>query len=114
MPARIDLVLYQNNAETIAITVVQEQGGAPQDLTGKTLRMLIKPTQNTPDADPSVVVLSSSGGSPAIVITSATGGTATVTVPASDLANFELAWWRLDVVEDQKTVMYGSFTVQPV
>ena len=107
-------MLYQGNAESLAATVIDEESFVPTDLTAKTIHVLIKPSQSTADSDGSVVTLSSGGIAPAITITDVEGGKLTVTFTPTVLAVAALAWWRMDVVEDHKTILYGDFTVMAV
>jgi hypothetical protein len=109
---RKDLTVFQANNEGLDLAITDETSGAAQDLTAKTLHLLIKTSQLTADSDMTTITLTSAGLNPPIVIdTDPVTGLATVTIPYSDLTGAANLWWRLDVVEDHKTVFYGDFTV---
>lgn len=103
------LTLAEFNDMTIDFAVTAN--GAPYNLTGMVLNLLLKSAAGTPDS--SALILSSSGGSPAITITSPTGGLATAQIPNADLDIESYNFYRLDVVNgsaQQQTTVYGSIT----
>jgi len=110
MAARVELVVYENNDETIDLAVTTVDGD-PYDLTDANLELLIKPAADTPDDGPGVVVLSTGTGE--ITITDAEGGAATAEVSRSHLAVPGTRVWRVDVVRpgSRRTAMYGPFHV---
>jgi hypothetical protein len=112
--SRIDLELLQGNDETLNLTVTNEESDAPVDLTGKTLNLLIKKSQVTPDSDPSTVTLSSGGVSPAISIPVPASGQAIAQIASTLLLISGSYWWKLNVVEDVKTAGYGIWKVVPL
>lgn len=109
MAARVELVVYENNDETIDLAVTTVDGD-PYDLTGANLELLIKPA-DTPDDGPGVVVLSTGTGE--ITITDAAGGAATAEVSRTALADPGTRVWRVDVVRpgSRRTAMYGPLHV---
>lgn len=108
MPSRRELALLQRNTETVRLTILDEDTGTPQDLTGVTVEVYVKPSAETDDDDPSVTLLTAVAQSPA------SAGIATLTVPADVLAAAGESWWRVDCVagDSRKTAMYGPFIVR--
>lgn len=112
MPRKLAQTLNQGNDEPLLGTVIDEDGGLPEDLSGVTLNMYIKPTRQTADTDGSVTKLSTSTGE--ITIVSAPAGTYRVEVPDSVLSVAGLRWYRVDAVSgtDVRTVVYGPLRVR--
>lgn len=108
----MQLIMVQNNDETITITVtdpsqpLQAGGPAPFDLTGATVKFIRKATQSTPDTDPSFKSYTATVSSP-------TTGVATVSIPATDNGVAGTTWWRVDVIKASKTLSpnYGPLLV---
>jgi hypothetical protein len=113
VPTRRELVLLQRNDETVRLNITQDDTGDPQDLTGVTVEVFIKPNAETADDDDAVTVLSTATS--AIVIDPpGSDGIAILTVPAEVTATAGESWWRADcvVAGDRKTAMYGPFIVR--
>ena len=110
MPVRSNLTLYEANPEKASITILKEDDGLAQNLTGATIETYVKPTASTADADGSVVKLSTATGE--IVVVSAAAGTATITFPATLGAGTK--WWRTDVIisGQRKTCVFGSLYIE--
>lgn len=113
MPDRRELVLLQRNTETVELTFTQEDGGAPQDLTGVTVEVYVKPSAETAD-DAATTTLTSGPDGGIVIDPPASDGLAVMTVPAELTATAGESWWRADCVVDgaRKTAMYGPFIVR--
>jgi hypothetical protein len=91
------LTLVDNSDPLVDITVTQN--GAPYDLTGATVEIIVKHTADTPDAN-ALFKLSSTGTSPKITIASGTGGTATADFTGKlDNLVGRVLWYRLNVIK---------------
>ena len=112
MPSRRELVLLQRNDETVRLNITQDDTGDPQDLTGVTVEVFIKPNAETDDDDAAVTVLSTPDD--IVIDPPSTDGIAILTVPAEVTATAGESWWRADCViaGDRKTAMYGPFIVR--
>ncbi|WUI02096.1 hypothetical protein OHR68_09900 [Spirillospora sp. NBC_00431] len=112
MPTRRALTVSQANDETLNGTVLDDEG-APLDLTGVTLEMLLKPTAETDDADPSVVKLSTGSG---ITVSAPLTGAYSVAIPDTALTEAGVRWYRVDAVQgtSRKTVVYGPLKVRDI
>ena len=112
MPSRRELVLLQRNDETVRLAITQDDTGDPQDLTGVTVEVFIKPNAETDDDDAAVTVLSTP--TDIAIDPPSTDGIAILTVPAEVTATAGESWWRADcvVAGDRKTAMYGPFIVR--
>jgi hypothetical protein len=109
-----NIVIGQFNDEVEDFSITQN--GSAFNLTGYTLKAYLKTAAGVDDADPSTIVLSSTGGTPAIVVTNATLGTGVITIPHADLgASESITFWRLDVINTatalQNTAIYGQVAV---
>lgn len=113
MPTRRELVLLQRNDETVRLAITQDDTGDPQDLTGVTVEVFIKPNAETDDTDDAVTVLSTAD-SGIVIDPPAAEGIAVLTVPAELTAVAGESWWRVDCVvgDSRKTAMYGPFVVR--
>ncbi len=103
------LTLAEFNDMTIDLAITNN--GAPFNLTGYTVNLLLKAQAGDPDE--SALVFSSGGVSPAITITSASQGLATAQLPNDDLDTEAYNFYRLDVVNSssqQQTTAYGPIT----
>jgi hypothetical protein len=111
MPTRRALTVNQSNDETLTGTVLDEQG-APLNLTGVTLEMLLKPSEATPDDDASVTVLSTTGGG--ITVNAPLTGAYSVAIPDTALTEAGIRWYRVDAVQgtSRKTIVYGPLKVR--
>ncbi|MFE3461385.1 hypothetical protein ACFXKD_27895 [Nocardiopsis aegyptia] len=109
--ARTELILREGNDETLSLTVAEEDGGGPHDLTGATLELLIKTSEDAADSDPSTVLLSSTTSD--ITINSPAAGTATATIDRTHLQQPGTRFWRLDVVRPgtRRTAIYGPLSI---
>lgn len=111
MATRQDLIMYEDNDETVAVTVAPADGGSLAGVTG--LEFILKPDVCESDTDDDTVVLTTAGG--AITITGQTADliTATVAVPRTALADPYSRAWRLDALTTaaRRTAVYGSVTV---
>lgn len=112
MPKQQDIVLNQRNDETLDLAITDEAGAA-ENISGKTVEIRFKPLAATPDTDPSVIVLSSAGGSPAITFTDAANGLATANVPNTNTMSDRYWWWRCDVLAGatRRTAIYGNLKI---
>jgi hypothetical protein len=113
VPTRRELVLLQRNDENVRLNITQDDTGDPQDLTGVTVEVFIKPNAETADDDDAVTVLSTAT-SDIVVDPPGSDGIAILTVPAEVTATAGESWWRADCVVsgDRKTAMYGPFIVR--
>lgn len=113
MPSRRQLVLLQRNNEKVRLDITEEDTGDPQDLTGVTVEVFIKPNAETADDDDAATVLSTATGDITIQPPS-TDGIALLTVPADLTTTAGESWWRADCIVDgfRKTAMYGPFIVR--
>lgn len=111
MPASTVLNLFEGNTDTITLAFAVQATGSAEDLTGKTVEVLFKPSASTPDSDPSVTKLVSPTG---VTITNAAGGLAQFTVPASVVSAPGSTFWRCDVVAsaNRRTAMYGAVVTE--
>jgi len=111
----VNLNFAEFNDISLAVTITSN--GSPLNLTGYTVKMLLKPSAGIVDSDGSVITLSSSGGSPAITITSAVNGQCTVAITHADLQNQTLGFYRIDAVDASaniNTAIYGTITYTPL
>lgn len=106
-----ELTVYELNDEQIGLVITEPDTGTAYDLTGADLEMLLKPSADTPDSDPGVVILSTTGGE--IVVDDAAQGLATVAIARGDLATPGDLVWRVDVVRPgtRRTAVYGPLRV---
>jgi hypothetical protein len=111
VPASTNLSLFEGNTDTITLAITKAADSTAEDLTGKTVEVLFKPTASTADGDPSVTTLVSPTD---ITITDAPGGLAQFTVPAAVVASPGSTFWRCDVVSgaNRRTSMYGSVVTE--
>ena len=111
MPTRRALTVSQANDETLTGTV-RDEDGAPLDLTGVTVEMLLKPTAETADDDASVTVLSTATGE--ITVSAPLTGAYSVAIPDTALTVAGTQWYRVDAVggSSRKTVIYGPLKVR--
>ncbi len=103
------LTLYQRNDETVTVTVTDADSGDPVDLSGADeITMYVKAAPTTEDRDATTYTLSTG-----VTVTDGPGGVCTVAIPAADLANNWLKWWRLDVTADSatRTAAYGKLRI---
>lgn len=111
-----NITVGEFNDELIDVSVTS--GGSAFNLTGYTLKVYLKTASGIDDADPSTVVLSSTGGSPAITVVSAPAGTIQIRIAHADLTDAtNIGFWRLDVIDgsgNQNTAVYGTVTVIPL
>lgn len=112
MPTRRALTVNQSNDETLTGQATETDFGTPLDLTGVTLEMLLKASEATPDDDPGVTTLSTTGGE--ITITDAELGTFEVTIPDTALTEAGIRWYRVDAVAgtSRKTIVYGPLKIR--
>lgn len=112
MPTRRALTVSQANDETLTGQATETDFGSPLDLTGVTLEMLLKASEETPDDDPGVTVLSTATSG--ITITDAALGTFEVTIPDTALTDAGVRWYRVDAVQgtSRKTIVYGPLKVR--
>jgi hypothetical protein len=107
------LQLYELNDEEISLAIVEEDTGTVHDLTDASLELFIKPSADTPDSDPSVVILSSVGPGAPIDITDPPGGLATAYIDRILLGTPGDLVYRVDVVRPgaRRTCVYGPLRV---
>jgi hypothetical protein len=112
MPTRRELVLLQRNNETVRLDITQDDTGTPQDLTGVTVEVYVKPNAETDDTDDAVTLLSTPGD--IVIDPPGTDGIAILTIPAEVTAAAGESWWRADCIvgTSRKTAMYGPFIVR--
>ena len=111
MPTRRALTADQNNDMEYAGTAINDDTREPLDLTGVTLEMLLKPSEQTADDDPSVVTLSTGDG---ITVDAPLTGAYSVTVPDTALTEAGIRWYRVDAIAgtSRKTIVYGPLKVR--
>jgi hypothetical protein len=87
------LEITRGDDETIAIAVTDQDTGAVVDLTGSTLRWMVKSLPGDADA---AALLSKTNGA-GITLTNASQGLATIAVAATDTAALAagMYWWEL-------------------
>lgn len=110
MPRRRALTLYQGDAETLRLTVEDEETGEPTDLTGVTVQMLCKPSKETPDDDDSVIVLSTATGE--IVVDSPITGVCQITAGPTVTADAGVQWHKIQALPGPRTILYGPLTIE--
>jgi hypothetical protein len=105
------LTLYESNDEAVSLAITDPDVGTAYDLTGAEIEFFIKATPDVPDADPSVVILSTTSGE--IVVDDEAGGLATVTINRDHLMIPGDLVWRVDVVRPgtRRTCVYGPLRV---
>lgn len=110
--SNLNLTLRERNDETIFVTITQQPGGTPYDLTGHNMECWIKGAANYPDeADDSRSMSTVTGE---ITIVDPLAGQARIEVPASDLPAPGKQFIRIDVLSadnKRKTAAYGSVTI---
>lgn len=111
MPTRRALTVSQGNDETLNGTVLDDDG-APLDLTGVTLEMLLKPSAETADDDPAVTTLTTTAGD--ITVSAPLTGAYSVAIPDTALTEAGIRWYRVDAVQgtSRKTIVYGPLKVR--
>ncbi len=106
MPRERTLTLFQGNAETLALSLTNDDTGAALDLsTVSDIKLIVKATAG--DTDASGTTLSLLTGEITIV-SPATAGNATVAVPATLTATAGPRWYRVDCLPGPKTAVYGT------
>jgi hypothetical protein len=109
--SRLALTLREINDETVFLTLTKE--GAPFDLTGATVEMVIKKNVVTPDDDPTSFLLSTETGE--ITITDPAAGLATVEISSATVTAIAVKNWafRVDVLigGKRKTAGYGTLNI---
>jgi hypothetical protein len=106
------LTLFEDNDETITLTILPGTSGSLAGVTG--LEFVLKPTDCVSDSSEDALVLTTEpdGG---IVIDSQSADeiTATVTLPAAALADPYDRVWRVDALTgaSRRTAIYGPVTV---
>lgn len=107
----INITLAEFNDEQLAVTVTQSS--APLDLTTATsVDAFFKTAAGVSDTDGSTIKLSSLTSG--VTVTDAGAGDVMVDIPADDLANAGIGFWRLDVVDvdgNRNTAIYGTVTI---
>lgn len=100
----INLSLAEFN--DIALSTTITSGGSALNLTGMTVKMLLKPTAGVVDTDPSVKSVTAT-------IVTPSAGLCTINIPHSDLQSQTLTFYRIDVIDgsgDINTAAYGTVT----
>lgn len=110
MASTIQLRIPRGNTTTRTFTA--SSGNAPLDLTGYSIRVIIKTSEDTSDGDSLTVTESGA-------VVNATAGSFTVPIPGADLPNAETLWWRADAVSEADdtnwfTIVKGPLVVEPV
>ena len=111
MASSVPLSVIQGNDVTVDLSVFEEDGATPQDLTGLTPQLLVKDSQY--DADATATVFTVGAG---LTITNLTLGLLTALLPRTLLAVSTGLWYRLDVADGSgeiTTCIYGPLTVTP-
>lgn len=108
MAVRADLKLLEGNDEVVREVIVDDDNGAPLNITGVTIEFLIKPNDLTSDDADTVTVLSTATGE--IVRTDSAAGVCEVSIPVQQPGTY---WRRLDVIAEdgRKTAIYGPMHV---
>src|SRR4051794_19509839 len=100
---REDLIVFQNKAADLIISLTAPDGSGPYNLTGLTVTLTRKPNRDTPD---------SGGISYSCTVTSPLTGVATVTLPSTDNSAPGVSWYRVDIIgSETKAVKFGRLTV---
>jgi len=100
----INLSLAEFNDIVLSTTVTTS--GSALNLTGMTVKMLLKPTAGILDTDPSVKSVTAT-------IVTPSAGLCTISIPHSDLQSQALTFYRIDVIDgsgDINTAAYGTIT----
>jgi hypothetical protein len=105
------LTVFEGNDESVELAITDPDLSAAYDLTGAEIEFFIKATPDVLDADPSVVILSTTSGE--IVVDDEAGGLATVTIERGHLSTPGDLVWRVDVVRPgtRRTAAYGPLRV---
>jgi hypothetical protein len=85
--------------------------GAALNLTGYTLKAVLKATRNTPDSEGITFAIGTG-----LTVTSTAGGLVTWDIPHADLPDASGLWYRVDVIDASAEVftsLFGNFTVLP-
>lgn len=111
MPASQSLALFEENTDTITVTVTKAADGTPEDITGATIEVFFKTSASMADDDLSTVKASTADSS--VTITDGPNGKAMFNVPADAVASPVSKFWRLDVVNgtSRRTALYGPVTI---
>jgi len=113
MASKVDLELIQGDDPTVTMRITS--GGVAQDLTGKRVELLVKPTRHTADSAEMFRLSSVDGG---ISVTDTVGGEAVADF-TNQLATAGDFWYRAwiadaaDEATDRRTFAYGSLSVIP-
>lgn len=112
MPTRRALTVSQGNDETLTGTATDSDTGDALDLTGVTLEMLLKASEETADDDPGVTTLSTTTGE--ITVAEPLLGAFEVAIPDTALTEAGIRWYRVDAVSgtSRKTIVYGPLKVR--
>jgi hypothetical protein len=97
----------------ITLNVSLTSNGSALNLTGYTVKMLMKPQAGVLDSDARNFILSSGGGTPAITIISAPAGTCNVAIANADVQDQTHTFYRIDAVDPSgniNTCIYGTIT----
>lgn len=105
--SKSNYITPQGDDLNINLVFLQSDGVTPQDITGMTIKLLLKPDKYTQDDDPSVIEVDA-------LIVSAILGTATISMPSSQTAGLSgsYAYKMIQIDGDGivKTFAYGVIT----
>jgi hypothetical protein len=106
---QVNITLAEFNDQTVTLAITSS--GAPLNLTGFEVDMFLKPQAGVPDTTEGVLKLSTVTGE--ITVTNAEGGLANVAIPAADLSQESLDFYRVDVVSSaglRNTAGFGDIS----
>jgi hypothetical protein len=101
----------------LTLNVALTSNGSALNLTGYTVKMLMKPNAGVLDSDGRNIILSSGGGSPAITITNAAGGLCNIAIANADVQDQTHTFYRIDAVDGSghiNTCIFGTITYTPL
>lgn len=110
MPSLTPITVPQGNDVTVALSVTQADG-SPQDLTGLTPVMVVKPSAYAEDTSGTTL-----GAGTGLSVVSAAAGTLSALLPRTLLAQPVPLWFRLDITNgagNVTTAIEGPITVLP-
>jgi hypothetical protein len=110
MPSMQNLQTDANNDTTFALQITQS--GNPMNLTGYTLRLYVKASQQALDSSATVYAIGSG-----LTLTEISGGEFTFVLPRTAATVPGTYWWRIDIVDGNGnvgTALYGNLYILPV
>lgn len=105
--------VLRGNDVTVNLAALEDDGRTPQDITGLTPSLLVKPSSVSPDSAATATLTVGSG----LTVTDAAEGLLTAFLPRALLATAGTEWYRLDLADnggDRTTALYGLLVINPV